>query len=140
MTCRYARRHIAELFDNEGCGISNSDLREHVTSCRDCGPEYEELKRVLASIEPPSKVRASSDFQKRVMSKLNAHLQAMRRVEDSKRGGNRFFAMIPRMALAAGVVIGLVVAFPYLSNLGGRRVRSQAMSLLAQSVEAMSGF
>ncbi len=139
MTCRHARRHIAELFDNEACGTSNPDLREHVMGCPDCGPEYEELKRVLASIEPPLKIRASSDFRARVMSKLNAHMEANRMAEDSKRGGNRFFAMIPRLALAAGVVIGLVVALPYLGNLGGRRVRSQAMSLLAQSVEAMSG-
>jgi hypothetical protein len=139
MTCRCARRHIAELFDNEACGASNRDLRAHVMSCPDCGPEYEELKVALASIEPPLKMRASADFQERVMSKLNAHLEAIRRAEDSKPGGKRFFAMIPRLALAAAVVVGLMVAFPFLSNLGGRRARSQAMSLLAQSVEAMSG-
>ena len=130
MTCRSARRHMADLFDS-GSSSYRPDLREHLAACKPCAARFEETLQALAGIEPLHRVCASADFKERTMSKLASQLNTAQAAQPKVR-----ITPFLRLVLAAGAVLAVVSALPYLGRLGTNR---GAVALLAQSVEALNG-
>ena len=128
MTCRSARRRMADFFD---CAESpaGADLRAHMEVCGACAAELQEVRNAVASIEPGKRVQASLGFKERTMNKLAAQLTAAQAAKP-RPWAKPFW----RLAFSAGMILAIVLALPYV---GGNRSRSGAIALLAQSVEAM---
>jgi len=127
MTCRSARRRMADLFDS---GPNGPELREHLARCGTCAAEFEETRNALARIEPMHRVCASPDFKERTMSKLAAELNAAQAAQPRIRT-TPFW----RLVFTAAGVLALVSVLPYLGGLGTNRA---AVALLAQSVQALN--
>ena len=126
MTCRSARRQMADLFDES----VNFELAAHLQSCGDCTARYHQLREALARIEPVLQVRASVDFKERTMHRLTKELAAANAAKSYKRPHP-----VWRLAFSAGVVLAIILAMPYLGN----RVNHGAVTLLAQSVQTLNG-
>lgn len=89
----------------------------------------EEMERVLKFIRPSRKIVASADFKDRVMTKLMEENTTMK-----KHGFRTILRLAAVGALAALFIIGL----SFLGWFGKGHAPSPALSLLAQSVHAMS--
>jgi hypothetical protein len=122
MTCRIARRRLADLLDGE-----DAELRAHLATCGRCAAEYEETLNALARIQPGIRIEASAGFKERTMSRL-AEEQIPARTKPGI-----FETPFRRLALTAAVVLAIVLALPYAGTLGTNR---GAVALLAQSVQA----
>jgi hypothetical protein len=129
MTCRSARRQMADLFDDAAVSAS-AELHAHLEVCGACAAEFAGARNALASVTPVERVRASLDFKERTMNKLHQELNA------APAARPRLWARpIPRLAFSVGLVLAIVLALPYF---GGNHSQSGAIALLAQSVQAMS--
>jgi hypothetical protein len=118
MTCRTARRRMADLFDTQDA----PELREHIAGCGECAGAFEEMRNAVALVETPQHVCASTGFKERTMSRLAAEMgaaQAPRR---------RWHFPVLRLVFAACLLLTIFVALP------GRG----PASLLAQSVQALN--
>jgi hypothetical protein len=124
MTCRSARRHMADVFD----GTGRPELRAHLETCGPCAAEFAGARDALARIEPLEPVRASLDFKERTMNQLAKELTAAQAARPRP-----WARPILRLAFSAGLILVIVLALPYL---GGDHAQSGAIALLAQSVEA----
>jgi len=131
MTCRSARRQMADLFDSAGVTDAGAELRAHLGLCGACATEFRGARDALASVEPLQRVRASLDFKERTMNKLAEQLSAVQTARPRVRT-----TPFRRLAFMVGAVVALVLALPYLGTL---RTNHGAVTLLAQSVQAMSG-
>jgi hypothetical protein len=128
MTCRSARRQMADAFDIAEVP-TGAELRAHLEICSACAAEFAGARKALASIEPVERVRASLDFKERTMNKLAEQLSAAQTAKP------RFWTRpLPRLAFSAALALAIILALPYFS---GNRTRPGAIALLAQSVEAM---
>jgi len=130
MTCRSARRLMADLFDS-GDPCPPPELRAHLDGCRNCAAELEETRNAVAGIQPRGRVSASADFKERTMTKLAAELNAAQ----TPRPRIRFTPLL-RLALTAAAILAVVAALPYLGALGTNRGE---VALLAQSIDALNG-
>ncbi|MCL4852844.1 MAG: hypothetical protein KJZ78_15900 [Bryobacteraceae bacterium] len=136
MTCRYVRRHTADLFDPGAAPEFTAELRRHLAACPTCAAELEAMTQMLASLKPPP-IRASADFKERTMNKLAARLAALQAADTNKPHLNsRVPRLFWRFAFIAAAIVALIVGLPYLGRPGGSQ--SAAMTLLAQSVQAAS--
>ena len=128
MTCRTARRQMADLFD---CGEfpAGADLRAHLEVCGACAAELQAARNAVASIEPGQRVQASLGFKERTMNRLAAQLNAAQTAKPRPWAMPRW-----RLAFSAGLILAIILALPYF---GGDHSQSGAITLLAQSVEAM---
>jgi hypothetical protein len=129
MTCRAAHRRMADLFDSGDPG-HQPELREHLAGCGRCTAEFEETLNAVARIRPLDRVCASPDFTQRTLNKLAVELAAA----PAARPRIRTTPFL-RLAFMVSAVLALVLALPYLGGLGTNR---GAVTLLAQSVQAMS--
>ena len=129
MTCRSAHRRMADLFDSGDPG-HQPELREHLAGCGRCTAEFEETLNAVARIRPLHRVCASPDFTQRTLNKLAVELAAA----PAARPRIRTTPFL-RLAFMVSAVLALVLALPYLGGLGTNR---GAVTLLAQSVQAMS--
>lgn len=119
MTCREVRNRLVDLFDRAPCADAR-ELESHMAACAECAREYAAIQAAMGRIEPSYRVTASPDFKERVMKKMMEAEAAPRR---------RVF--MPRLVWgAAAALVALVLFTP--------RGQSPAVSLLAQSAEAMS--
>jgi hypothetical protein len=118
MNCREAQERLVELFDLDAA--RGGDLERHLAACDRCAADYAALRSAVQAIDSPPRVHASPDFKERVMRKLTEVEPAPRR-----------WRFMPRLALVgAAAIVALVLFMP--------RSESPAMSLMAQSAEAMS--
>ena len=129
MTCWSARRQMADLFDAEVSG--GTQLRAHLEACGACAAEFAGARDALTAVEPVKQVGASLDFKARTMDRLRAELTAVQGARPRTR--NTPFL---RLAFMTGAILAMVLALPYFGSLGTNR---GAVTLLAQSVQAMSG-
>jgi len=129
MTCRSARRQMADLFDS-GDPVQPTELREHLAGCPACAAELERMQHAVAEIRPTGRVSASADFKERTMSKLadelNAAPVARRRVRNTP---------LLRLLATAAAILAVVSALPFLGRLGTNRGE---VALLAQSIESLN--
>ena len=130
MTCRTARRQLADLFDS-GDPVPQPELRAHLAACEACAAELESTRDAVARIQPTGCVSASPDFKERTLSKLAAELMSAQ----TPRPRIRFTPLL-RLALTAAAILAVVSALPYLGTLGTNR---GAVALLARSVDALNG-
>lgn len=130
MTCRSARRQMADLFDS-GDPCQPPELRAHLAGCRTCAAELEEARNAVAEIQPIGRVSASADFKERTMTKLAVELDAAQTARPRIRNSPWL-----RLALTAAAILAVVSALPYLGTLGTNRGE---IALLAQSIDAMNG-
>jgi hypothetical protein len=121
MTCRSARRQLADLFDTG----ERAELREHLTVCGACAAEFEETLNALSQIEPTVRACASSGFKQRTMNRLAAEL----RNEPESRP-------FPRRLVTVAALLFIVFILPYVGSQGTNHA---ATNLLAQSVQALNG-
>jgi hypothetical protein len=128
MTCRSARRHMADLFDTPKTS-AGGELRAHLETCGACAAELQAARDALARIAPASRVCASLDFKERTMNKLAEQLNAVQAAKPRP-----LAKPFLRLAFSAALILLIVLALPYF---GGNRAQSGAIALLAQSVEAM---
>jgi len=106
MKCRYARRHLVELFD-AGCGQrGQSQLAAHVMACPQCRREYEEAKLTLAALRPSRKLGASPGFKERVIMEI----KQLNATVHSPAVDVRPWPRLWKPALAGGIVALLVIA------------------------------
>jgi hypothetical protein len=130
MTCRCARRQLADLFDSGNPG-PQPELRAHLADCESCAAELQETRNAVARIQPAGRVSATADFKRRTMGKLTAELSAAQTARPRIR-----FTPLLRLALTAAAILAVVAALPYLGTLGTNRGE---VALLAQSIDAMNG-
>jgi hypothetical protein len=118
MNCREAQGRLVDLFDlDEPRAV---DLELHLAACDHCAADYEALRSAVQTLESRPVIHASPDFKARVMRKLTEVEPAPRR-----------WRFMPRLALVgAAAIVALVLFMP--------RTQSPAMSLMAQSAQAMS--
>lgn len=128
MTCRSARRRMADVFDSAEVS-TGAELRTHLEVCGACAAEFAGARNALAAVEPVQRVRASSSFKERTMNKLAGELTAAQAAKPRPWARPLF-----RLAFSTGLILAIVLALPYLS---GNHSQSGAIALLAQSVEAM---
>ena len=96
MTCRSARRRMADIFDSANAS-ANAELHAHLEICGACAAEFAGARNALAAVAPVERVRASSDFKERTMNKLHQELNA------APAARPRLWARpIPRLAFSAG--------------------------------------
>ena len=126
MTCRSARREMADLIDEP----VSMQLASHLKTCDACTAHHQQLADTLVRIQPVCQVRASLDFKERTMKKLANELAAAEAAKPYRQPHP-----VWRLAFSAGLVLAIVLALPYL----GDHSKSGAVSLLAQSVEALGG-
>ncbi len=119
MTCREAQERLADLFDSAPAGAT-AELQSHLAGCERCAAEYAVMRATARLIAPRLRIQASPDFKERVMKKLTE-------VETERRR----WRFVPRLALVGAAAIVAVMLFV-------PRGGSPALSLLAQSAEAMS--
>ncbi len=118
MNCREAQERLVDLFDLDAPGAI--DLEQHLAACDRCAADYAALRSAVQAVDSRPRIHASPDFKERVMQKLTEVEPAPRRL--------RF---VPRLAfVGAAAIIALMLFMP--------RSESPAMSLMAQSAEAMS--
>lgn len=129
MTCRSARRQMADLLDSQGLS-RQPELREHLADCGYCAAELEETLNAMASIEPAGRVCASPDFKRRTMRKLAEELS----VAQAARPRIHVTAFW-RLVLVVGGVLAVIGVLPYLGALGTNR---SVVALLAQSERALN--
>ena len=131
MTCREAQKRLVDLFDAAPPRALENELQSHLAACVDCAREYAESLAAVASIEPPERVQPSPDFKERVMKEIME-------IPPAVRPRRNYF---PRLAVAAAAAVLLVALAPIVASLRskGNRVPAPVLSLLAQSVLAMSG-
>jgi hypothetical protein len=123
MTCREARNRLVGLFDQPPCA-DRQELESHMAACAACAREYAAIQAAMGRIEPSCRVTASPDFKVRVMKKM---MEVPMEVEDAPRR----WRILPRLAwLAAAAAVAVILLAP--------RGQSPAVSLLAQSAEAMA--
>jgi len=58
MKCTKAKKHISRYLDGELGGDEKADFLKHLKDCQDCQHEYENLYRILNSIEVPEEISA----------------------------------------------------------------------------------
>ena len=128
MTCWSARRRLADVFDSAPVP---EELRAHLEGCEACAAEVSLARTALAAVDPMQRVRASLSFQERTMNQLAKELNAAQAARPR-------FRTTPflRFAFMTAAVLAVVLALPYLGSLG---TNHGAVTLLAQSVQAMSG-
>jgi hypothetical protein len=131
MTCREAQKRLVDLFDAAPPRALEDELQSHLAACVDCAREYAESLAAVAGIELPERVQPSPDFKERVMKEIMEIPPAVR--------PRRNF--LPWLAVAAAAAVLLVALAPIVASLRskGNRVPAPVLSLLAQSVQAMSG-
>jgi outer membrane lipoprotein-sorting protein len=120
MTCREAQQRLVDLFDRPPLADA-AEVKSHLAACPDCAREYAEIQAAVGLIQPSSGVQASPDFKERVMNK----------VMETEAPRSRWRIFIPRLAFVAAAVLVAVLLF-------APRAQSPAVSLLAQSAQAMS--
>lgn len=124
MTCKQAQDRLPDLFD--AAAPENTELKAHVANCPDCASEYSATAATLAAIRPVIRMQASQDFKERVMS----------RAVEPEPSPKRF--VFPRFVFAAVTVLLLIALAPLINTIGRREAPAPVLSLLAQSVHAMS--
>ena len=131
MTCRDVREHLVDLFDSTVPPETERELQAHLASCEECAHEYAGIRAAVAAIEPPRHVQASPDFKERVMNNLMT--------PDAPAKVRRVF--IPRFVVIGAAALLLVALAPFFSSSLLKRGQTPApvLSLLAESVQAMSG-
>jgi outer membrane lipoprotein-sorting protein len=131
MTCREAQKRLVDLFDAAPPRTLENELRSHLAACEDCTREYADALAAVASIEPPERAQPSPDFKERVMKEIME-------IPPAVRPRHNFFS---KLAVAVAAAVVLVVLAPILVSLRskGNHVPAPVFSLLAQSVQAMSG-
>jgi hypothetical protein len=118
MNCREAQERLVELFDADAPRAAA--LEQHLAVCDRCAADYAALRSGFQALDSAPRVHASPDFKERVMRKLTEVEPAPRR-----------WRFMPRLALIGAVaIVALVLFMP--------RTQSPAISLMAQSAEAMS--
>jgi outer membrane lipoprotein-sorting protein len=119
MTCREAQKCLVDLFD---CPPPQNleDLRSHLGACDRCAREYAAIQATAGVIQPRLRVAPSPNFKERVMQKMTQM--------EATRGRWRW---APRLALAAATAAVAIIIF-------AQPGRSPALSLIAQSAQAMS--
>ena len=127
MTCRQAQHSLADLCDTAASHAGATELRAHLDACEHCARAYAETRAALAAIEPPLRIQASPDFKERVMNEIAKVPAPARR---------RF--SLPKLAFAAAAAAALVLLAPLLTSRAVRNEATPAVTLLAQSAEAMS--
>jgi hypothetical protein len=118
MNCQEAQERLVELFDLDAPRAV--DLEQHLAACPRCAADYAALESAVRAVDSRARIHASPDFKERVMRKLTEVEPAPRR-----------WRFMPRLALVGvAAIIALVLFMP--------RTQSPALSLMAQSAEAMS--
>jgi hypothetical protein len=118
MNCREAQERLVDLFDLDAPRAV--DLERHLAACDRCAADYAALESAVRAVDSRPRIHASPDFKERVMRKLTEVEPAHRR-----------WRFMPRLALVgAAAIVALVLFMP--------RTQSPAISLMAQSAEAMS--
>jgi hypothetical protein len=105
-------------------------LASHLKICDACRTHQQQLADTLVRIQPAFQVRASLDFKERTMKKLANELAAAQAAKPYRQPHP-----VWRLAFSAGLVLAIILALPNLGNRG----KNGAVSLLAQSVEALGG-
>jgi len=129
MTCRSARRQMADLLDSQELS-RQPELRDHLADCGYCAAEFEETLNAVARIQPAYRVCASPDFKRRTMRKLADELNAAQTARPRIR-----VTPFLRLVLVAAAILAVVSVLPYLGDLGTNRGE---VALLAQSMQAMN--
>jgi len=131
MTCREAQKNLVELFDSAPPAGVTRELRAHLAACEECAREFAEIQAAVAAVEPPFRVQASPNFKESVMNRLTESPAPVR----------RWRGLIPRFAVIGAVAAAVVILTPFVGSFLGKRSGAppSALSLMAQSVEAMSG-
>ena len=129
MTCRQAQKRLVEHYGTAAPGVAEPEIRAHLEACGQCAREFAEIQAALALIEPPVRVPASPDFKERVMNELTK----------SAAPASRWRILAPRVAVAGLAVALLILLVPMIGSLTGTRGQTSPVSLLAQSVQALSG-
>jgi hypothetical protein len=118
MNCREAQERLVDLFDLDAPRAF--DLEQHLAACDRCASDYAAIESAVRAVDSRPRIHASPNFKERVMRKLTEVEPARRR-----------WRFVPRLALVgAAAIVAFVLFMP--------RAQSPAMSLMAQSAEAMS--
>ncbi|MBI4877061.1 MAG: zf-HC2 domain-containing protein [Acidobacteria bacterium] len=130
MKCRQVQERLVDWLDSAAPREELAELDAHLAACENCARECAQIQAAIGSIQPPFRVQASPDFKERVMSKLT-EVQAPPR---------RWRNFLPRLAVVGAAALALLLVAPFVGSIAGKRGRqSSVTSLLAQSVQAMSG-
>jgi outer membrane lipoprotein-sorting protein len=130
MKCQQVQERLVDWLDSAAPREELAELDAHLAACESCAREYAQIQAAIGTIKPPFRVEASPDFKERVMSKLT-EVQAP---------ASRWRNFIPRLVMVGAAALALLLLAPFVGSIAGKRGRpSPVTSLLAQSVQAMSG-
>ena len=133
MNCREAERRIPDLFDAEKHpGVEL--LREHLESCPDCHFRFEQTQQVFEAIRPTQRIVASHQFKEGAMKAIIAEAER----ESSQPKHHWTWKDWPRWAAVTAAACVVVLILALLPMIPWGRSNNAGITLLAQSVQAMS--
>jgi len=116
MNCKHARKLFAAFWDDETTQAEREWLEGHFTSCPPCRREYEQYARTLELVGSLPRVEPSADLPERVLQRV----RRSESVPDSLPVVRPLWVPVGS-ALAAGVLIALTLAGPWMSGREERR-------------------
>lgn len=106
MNCQQWDETMMRYFDRLSNDIETAALKQHIKQCARCAEQFNQLNDILGSLEQAEEINLPKEFEKDVMSKINAY--AFCRHEESRKSQTTLVIGIMSVLSVPVVVLGMV--------------------------------